>query len=136
VRRALEERFGTTDRAEIAQIVFRDRDSLAWLESLLHPAVRREVDAWLDGLGDAQLAVVEIPLLYETGGEARYDAVVVVTAREEVRARRARVPLAGRSDRLMADDEKVRRADFAYVNEGTLDELDAFVGRVVEELGC
>ena len=42
--------------------------------------------------------------------------------------------LAERSDRLLPDDEKVRRADFAYVNDGSLAELEAFVARVLEEL--
>ena len=52
------------------------------------PARRREYLAWLDGLdGRAEVAVIEIPLLYETGGEALFDAVVVVTAPEETRGR-------------------------------------------------
>ena len=88
MRAALEERFGTTDRAGIGAIVFRDPEQLAWLEALLHPRVRREYLAWLDGLdGRAEVAVIEIPLLYETGGEALFDAVVVVTAPEETRRR-------------------------------------------------
>jgi dephospho-CoA kinase len=135
VREALEERFGTTDRGSIGAIVFQDRDALTWLEQLLHPAVRREVETWLDGV-DAPVAVVEIPLLYETGAEALYDAVVAITAPEDVRRARARVPLEGRSDRLIPDDEKVRRADYAYVNDGTLAELDAFVEDVLEALPC
>ena len=79
------------------------------------------------------LAVVEIPLLYETGGEARFDKVVVITAPESVRAAR-REAFADRESRLIPDEEKIRRADFAYVNDGTLTELDAFVAGVVEEL--
>jgi dephospho-CoA kinase len=136
VRAALEERFGTTERPKIADVVFSDRAQLEWLERLLHPRVREEYESWLAGLDDAvEVAVVEIPLLYETGGEERFDAVVVVTAPEEVRAaRRPGWPVAQRSGRLIPDDEKVRRADFAYVNDGTLDELAAFVTRVLEEL--
>jgi dephospho-CoA kinase len=133
VRAELERRFGTTERPAIAAIVFEDREQLDWLERLLHPRVREQVERELAEL-DADVAVVEIPLLYETGADELYDAVVVVTAPEQVRAARARVPLAGRSDRLIPDDEKVRRADFAYVNDRGLDELDAFVGRVLEEL--
>ena len=68
VRAALEERFGTTDRARIAEVVFADPDELAWLEQLLHPRVRERYAAWLDSV-DADVAVVEIPLLYETGAE-------------------------------------------------------------------
>jgi dephospho-CoA kinase len=77
--------------------------------------------------------VVEIPLLYETGGESRFDAVVVVTAPSEVRAAR-REGLAGREARLLPDEEKMRLADYAFVNDGSLEDLDAFVGEVVEAL--
>jgi dephospho-CoA kinase len=136
VRRALVERFGTTERPAIADIVFSDRAQLEWLERLLHPRVREEYLSWLQGLdASVDVAVAEIPLLYETGGETLFDAVVVVTAPEELRAaRRPGLPVAQRSGRLISDDEKVRRADFAYVNDGSLDELEAFVARVLEEL--
>ena len=133
VREALEERFGTTDRAEIAAVVFAHGDQLAWLESLLHPRVRRATEEWLAGL-DAQVAAIEIPLLYETGGESRFDVAVVITAPEDVRAARAPQVRDTRSRRLIADEEKIARADFAYVNDGTLDDLDAFVGGVLERL--
>ena len=79
------------------------------------------------------MAVAEIPLLFETGGESRFDKVVVVTAPAEVRAAR-RGELADREARLVPEDEKVRRADYSYVNDGTLEELDAFVAGVLEEL--
>ena len=136
VRAELERHFGTTDRAAIGEVVFRDADQLAWLEALLHPRTRREYLAWLDRLDDSvEVAVVEIPLLYETGGERLFDAVVVVTASEEQRRRRGGRKVEQRSGRLIPDDEKVRRADFVYVNDGSLDELDAFVRRVLEEIG-
>lgn len=138
MRTAIEERFGTTDRARIAEIVFADREQLAWLEALLHPRVQREYLEWRERLAASpdppDVCVVEVPLLYESGSDARFDAVVVITAPDEVRRARARVPLEGRSDRLIPDDEKVRRADFAYVNDGTLEELDAFVAGVLEQL--
>jgi dephospho-CoA kinase len=125
-------RDGEVDRAEIGLIVFADRAELAWLEAELHPRVRQAVDAWLADQ-TAAVAVAEIPLLYETGGEARFDRVVVVTAPPEVReARRGRA--ADREARLVPEEEKVRRADFSYVNDGSLGELDAFVAGVLEEL--
>jgi len=133
VRSALEGRFGTTDRGEIAGIVFRDPDELAWLESLLHPRVAAARDEWLAGL-DAPVAVAEIPLLYETGRERGFDAVIVVTAPENVRRARKPATIEARSDRLLPDDEKVTRADFVYVNDGTLEQLDAFVGEVLAQL--
>lgn len=133
VRAALTARFGTTDRAEIARIVFADRAELDWLERLLHPRVLERYEDWYERQ-DAALAVAEIPLLYETGGERRFDAVVVVTAAEDVRSARASVPLGGRTERLIPDAEKVRRADFAYVNDGSPEELDAWVAGVFRSL--
>ena len=135
VRAAIGERWGddaVDDRARIGEIVFRDRAELDWLEQLLHPRTRAAADAWLSSV-DAPLAVIEIPLLYETNGQARFDAVVVVTAPPEVRAAR-RADLADREARLLPDEEKARRADFAFVNDGSLDDLDAFVSEVVEAL--
>ncbi len=123
---------GEVDRAAIGRIVFADRDELAWLEAELHPRVRAATADWL-ARQTADVAVAEIPLLYETGGEARFDKVVVVTAPAEVRAER-RGDVADREARLVPEEEKVRRADFAYVNDGTLEELDAFVAGVLEEL--
>lgn len=123
---------GEVDRAAVGRIVFADRDELAWLEGELHPRVRAAVSDWL-ARQTADVAVAEIPLLFETGGEARFDKVVVVTAPPDVRAER-RDDLAEREERLVPDEEKVRRADFAYVNDGSLEQLDAFVTGVLEEL--
>jgi dephospho-CoA kinase len=133
VRAALERRLGTTERAAIAAIVFEDANELAWLEGLLHPRVRQAEEEWLDSL-DAPVAVVEIPLLYEVGSEGGFDAVVTITAPAEVRARRAPFQTDARNERLLSDEEKVARADFAFVNDGTLEQLDAFVREVLERL--
>ena len=135
VRDAIRARWGDDvvgDRARIGEIVFDDRRELEWLEQLLHPRVRLAQQAWLEGVGEP-IAVVEIPLLYETGGESRFDAVVVITAPPEVRAAR-RGAFAERESRLISDEEKLRRADYAYVNDGTLEDLDRFVAEVVERL--
>src|SRR5437016_12880655 len=78
---------GEVDRAAIGRIVFADRDELAWLEGELHPRVRAATADWL-ARQTAEVAVAEIPLLFETGGDARFDKVVVVTAPAEVRAER------------------------------------------------
>lgn len=135
VRRAVKERWGADavgNRARIGEIVFADRSELDWLEKLLHPKARAIADAWLGGV-DEPLAVVEVPLLYETRGEGRFDRVVVVTASPDVReARRAAMP--DREARLIPDEEKVKRADFVYVNDGSLQDLDAFVQSVIGTL--
>ena len=143
VRAAVSERFGAgvpDDRSRLASIVFADADRLAWLEALLHPRVVGEYGAWREELArepdPPRVVAVEVPLLYETGGETRFDKVVVVTAPPEVRAARATLAGDGREGRLLPDEEKVRRADFAYVNDGSLEELDAFVGDVLDRLGA
>ena len=123
---------GEIDRAEVGRIVFADRGELDWLEQELHPRVRAAIDAWA-AAQDANVVVIEIPLLYETGGEARFDRVVVVTAPHDVRVER-RPGFDDREARLVPDEEKARRADYAFVNDGSLDELDAFVAQVLEEL--
>jgi dephospho-CoA kinase len=132
VRDALIQRFGTTDRAAIARIVFDDPDELEWLEGLLHPRVVRAYQLWASEQ-TAPVTVTEIPLLYETGGEERFDVVVVITAAPEVRAGRRPVADA-REQRLIPDEEKVRRADYSYVNDASLAELDAFVADVISRL--
>jgi len=146
VREALVERLGTgilgadgrPDRAAIARIVFRDPDALAFLEGLLHPLVSREYLTWreqLSALDDPpQVCVTEVPLLFEVGAEERFDKVVVITAPRRLREVRRNVPLDERDARLLADREKVRRADFHYRNVGTEDELDDWVAGVMESL--
>src|SRR3954468_7496015 len=135
VRAAIRERWGDDavgNRKRIGEIVFHDPDELRWLEQLLHPKTRDAVDTWLRDV-NAPLAAVEIPLLYETGGETRFDAVVVVTAPPNTRRERRDVP-DDRQSRLIPDEDKIQRADFTYVNDGSLDDLDAFVAGVVEKL--
>lgn len=129
---------GRPDRARIGEIVFADPEALAWLEQLLHPVVSQTYVEWRDALAQLDeppaVCVTEVPLLYEVGGERRFDRVVVVTAPEPVRAGRRRVPDDDRDARLLPDEEKVARADYAYVNDGSLDDLEAFVASVMHDL--
>ena len=129
---------GQIDRSAIAEIVFADREALDWLESLLHPLVVQEYLEWREQLAalpnPPPLTATEVPLLYEVGGQDRFDAVIVVTAPPKVRAGRTEVDAEEREQRLLPDTVKVAQADFAYVNDGSLEDLDAFVGEVMEEL--
>ena len=146
VRDALRERFGDglfaddgdVDRSALADIVFADREALDWLEALLHPRVVQEYMDWRERLGELddppRVSATEVPLLYEVGGQERFDAVVVVTAPPDVRGARSEVAAGDREPRLLPDSVKVAQADFAYVNDDSLEKLDDFVQAVLREL--
>ena len=146
VKAGLVERFGEgilgadgrPDRPSIATVVFDDREALAWLEGLLHPLVSREYLAWREQLARLDeppaVCVTEVPLLYEVGGETRFDKVAVVTAPRQLREARRRTVPDDREARLLPEREKVARADFHYVNTGTFEDLDRWVVDVLAEL--
>jgi len=129
---------GAVDREGVAGIVFADRRELQWLEDLLHPRVVATYLRWREKLAELPdppaVCVTEVPLLYEVGGEERFDAVVVVTASPEVRISRQFRPMQDREQRLLSDEDKLARADFSFVNDGSLEDLDSFVADVVGRL--
>ena len=129
---------GEIDRGALATVVFNDREALAWLEELLHPLVSAEYLHWREQLADLadapMVSVTEVPLLYETGSDARFDKVVVITAPSKLRRARSEVAMDDREARLLPDAEKVQRADFSFKNTGSLEELDAFVKSVMADI--
>ena len=129
---------GEIDRGKVGNVVFSDAEALRWLEQLLHPRVVARYLRWREELAELPdppaVCVTEVPLLYEVGGESRFDKVVVVTAAPEVRVARRLGPIRDRERRLLSDEEKAKRADFVYVNDGSLAELDEFVSGVVATL--
>jgi dephospho-CoA kinase len=129
---------GEIDRGALGTVVFNDRTALDWLEQLLHPLVSAEYLQWRDDLAKLpnapRVSVTEVPLLYETGGDARFDKVVVITAPKQLRRMRSDVATDDRESRLIPDREKVERADYTYKNLGSLEELDAFVESVMRDL--
>ena len=145
VKQAIVERFGegvgapTGARpAAIADVVFDDREALTWLEALLHPLVSREYLTWRDQLGELsnppRVAVTEVPLLYESGGEERFDKVVVITAPEKLRRMRSQSATDKREQRPIPDRERFAKADYSYANTGTPEELEQFVRSVMDDL--
>jgi dephospho-CoA kinase len=129
---------GEIDRGALGTVVFNDRDALNWLEALLHPLVTAEYLKWREDLAalpdGPTVSVTEVPLLYETGGDARFDKVIVITAPEKLRRMRSDVATQEREARLIPDKDKVGRADYSFKNLGSLEELDAFVGSVMHDL--
>jgi dephospho-CoA kinase len=130
---------GELDRSRVGEIVFQDPDELRWLESQLHPRVGREIAEWREGLGpDVELAVVEVPLLFESGMDAAFDAVLAIVAPRETRAERAAArglgELDGRDSRQLPESEKAARSDFVVTNDGTLEDLEDKLAALLPEL--
>ena len=133
-------RCGTLDRECLAEIVLADREKLAALVGIVHPAVREARDDFIAQHGTAPVLLFEIPLLFETGGEKDFDKIVVVSAPADLQ--RARVfertgmslaKLNAILARQMPDAEKRRRADFV-VDTGT--DLSTTESQVREILAC
>lgn len=146
VRTALVERWGeeiapggAVDRDRVGEIVFADLDELAWLESVTHPRVGAKVLEWRQSLGpEMDIAVVEVPLLFEAGMDEAFDATLAVVAGDEIRdarlRKRGQAGLAGREDRQLDQAEKERRADHVVRNDGSLEELDREVNKLIDQL--
>lgn len=133
---------GTLDRSKIAERVFGDDEARAWLEGELWPRVGQRVADWkqeVDALDPApRAAVVEVPLLFESGMEAAFAATIAVVADESLRAQRAgargHAAVAERAGRQLTQEEKAQRADFVVENDGSLDELREQLARVLARL--
>lgn len=134
---------GTVDRAKLAERVLGDPVALKRLETLVHPLVRADATAFLKRhhAAGAPLAVVDIPLLFETGGQERVDQVVVVTAgpdvqRERVLARPGMTEEKFRSivAKQVPDEEKRRLADFVIDTGRGMEAARLAVADIIEEL--
>jgi dephospho-CoA kinase len=133
---------GALDRSRIAERVFADPDARAWLEGVLWPRVGERVVAWRAGLEGAdpqpRAAVVEVPLLFESGMEGVFDATIAVVADEALREQRAtargHASVAERAGRQLTQDEKAARADYAIRNDGSVDALRSALSVVLDKL--
>jgi dephospho-CoA kinase len=126
------------DRAALAERVLGEPEALQRLEALVHPAVAREREAFLAANRDAELAVLDIPLLFEKGGADRVDKVAVVSAPADAQRRRvmARPGMtSAKFEKILArqlpDAEKRARADFVIPTGGSIDETRRAVRRIV-----
>jgi len=112
---------GKVDRAALGQLVLRDAAKIKQLEAIVHPLVARARDRFLAEAerSGAAVAVLDIPLLFETGGDVRCDAVVVVSAPSDTQRQRV-FERAGMTEQKLAaivakqipDEEKRQHADF------------------------
>jgi dephospho-CoA kinase len=117
------------DRKALGRKVFGDAEALRDLEEILHPLVRDETDRRIEA-SDAELFVVEIPLLFETGRDEDFDYTVAVTVPEERRRGWSGergvddAALEAIESRQLTGEEKAGRADFIVQNDGDLDRLE------------
>ena len=150
IRDQLVERFGDevapngeVDRSKVASVVFADPEQREWLEGLLWPRVGQRIVEWREELEKRdpppRAAVVEVPLLFESGMEAAFDKTIAVVADEAVREERAGARghegVASRTARQLPQEEKAQRADFAIRNDGTIDELGEKLSDVLARMG-
>ncbi|MEA2424347.1 MAG: dephospho-CoA kinase [Thermoleophilaceae bacterium] len=129
---------GRIDRSAVASRVFGDEESRKWLEGVLWPRVGQRVADFRESVEDAPAAVVEVPLLFESGMEAVFDKTIAVVADEDVRAERAGARghelVAERTSRQLGQDEKAQKADFVVRNDGSLDDLQTKLSEVLAKL--
>lgn len=134
---------GRVDRVKLSARVVHDADAMKRLEAIVHPMLKAHHQKFLDEAerSGAPVAVVDIPLLYETGGDARVDAVVVVSTtediqRERILSRAAMTPekLDAILGRQMPDAEKRRRADFIVDTSHGLDPVRARIRDILKEV--
>ncbi len=135
---------GKVDRTKLATVVLGDDAALARLEAIVHPLVGAARDRFL---ADAQargtpVVVLDVPLLFETGGQSNCDAVVVVSAPPEIQRRRAlerpgmtEEKFAALVAKQMPDAEKRRRADFIVDSSQSLDHARAQVRDILRVVG-
>jgi dephospho-CoA kinase len=150
VKAAVSERFGPSvvsdgvvDRPALARVAFATPEDRGWLEQMLWPRVSARIVDWREGLerlsARPRAAVVEVPLLFESGMQSVFDATIAVVAEEDVRAERAGArgheALAERSARQLSQQEKAERATYVVTNDHSIDDLQSNLSAVLDMLG-
>jgi len=133
---------GKVDRVRLSAQVVHDPAAIKQLEQIVHPMLRSYHQKFIDDAeqAGAPVAVIDVPLLYETGGEKRVDAVVVVTTTPEIQRQRILERDNMTSEKLDAilarqlpDAEKRRRADFVVDTSGGLDPVRARIRDILDQ---
>jgi dephospho-CoA kinase len=134
---------GSVNRAKLGPIVFADAAARRELEAIIHPAVHRATEAGIRAFeltGEYPMAVVDVPLLFETGGEKKFDRVIVTTCPVALQMQRmlerglteeaARQRLAAQ----LPADQKTSRADYVIDTSGSFIETDRQIDAVLASL--
>jgi dephospho-CoA kinase len=127
------------NRAKIGEIVFADPGELSWLEQQIHPLVQERTAAWLRALpAETEVAVVEVPLLFEAGSDKAFDTTVAVVTDDEVRRERAAARghalVDEREARQLTQAEKAERAEHVVENDGSVEDLERSLSALLEKL--
>jgi len=132
---------GRVNRGVLAKTIAAEADGFKRLEAIVHPLVAREQMKFLEENAGADMVVLDIPLLFETGGHKRMDAVVVVSAPSHVQRARVLAREGMTEEKLdhilarqMDDEEKRAQAHFVIETDKGLDHAFEQVRKVVEEL--
>jgi dephospho-CoA kinase len=130
---------GRVDRNRVGEVVFADPDQLTWLEQQVHPLVGERIAAWLGGLpAETEVAVIEVPLLFESGMEKAFDTTVAIVTEDELRSQRAaergHALVDEREARQLAQHEKADRAEHAVANDGSVEDLERSLSALIERL--
>ena len=137
-------RDGTMDRVRIAQIVFKDKRARLDLEAIVHPAVQKAIDEFFATLPKrTPFAVADIPLLFETGRDNQFNAVVVVACPRELQLQRlmernklSKEDAERRLNAQLPIDQKVKKATHVIRTEGTFEDTDRQVTDLIKKLSA
>jgi dephospho-CoA kinase len=133
---------GVVDRRALADRMFASDRDRKWIEALLWPRVRQRMTDWREEVDRRTprppAAVVEVPLLFESGMEGAFDATIAIVADEALRSGRAgargHAAVAERTARHLSQEEKAAKAQYVVVNDGTPAELEAALSGVLDML--
>jgi dephospho-CoA kinase len=130
---------GAIDRNRIGELVFADPEQLTWLERQIHPLVGERIAGWLADLpAQTGIAVIEVPLLFESGMEKVFDTTVAIVTEDKVRRERAAARghalVDEREARQLAQHEKAERADHTVANDGSVDDLERALSALIARL--
>lgn len=130
---------GAVNRAKIGEIVFADPEQLTWLEAQIHPLVQQRTAEWLMSLPEGtEVAVVEVPLLFEVGSDEVFDTTIAVISSDELRRERAAARghalVDEREARQLTQMEKAERADYMVENDGTVEDLEQALSALLAKL--
>lgn len=137
-------RDGTMDRVRIAQVVFKDKRARLDLEAIIHPAVQKAIDEFFATLPKrTPFAVADIPLLFETGRENQFNAVVVVACPRELQLQRlmernklSKEDAERRLNAQLPIELKVKKATHVIRTEGTFEDTDKQVADLIKKLSA